>query len=209
MKFSTPLLALFGVLISAPAQATVVKWMSLAEKTQISAVVVHGTIERVESEWEVEGAKVRTVATVLVKEAIKGDLKPGERFVLRRGGGKIGDFEQTAPGLSEYEPGEEVILFLEPYGPFLIEVGIGIGKYDVDFDGRQHWVNFKPRVAALKPSTDGRPAQIEELEPMEATRLDAFLKEVRSYARGIPTDTVVKPRKGASLKAPLPTVQGR
>lgn len=209
MKPCTSLLALLGVLVAAPAHATVVKWMSLADKTQISPVVVHGIIERVDTEWEVVGAKVRTVATVRVVEAIKGDLAKDERILLRRGGGRIGTFEQTAPGLSVYEPGEEVVLFLEPYGPYLIEIGIGIGKYDVGSDGRSKWVHFAPNVAELKPAEAGRQAKIEDAQPMEPVKLERFLKEVRSYARGIPTAPVAQPRKGASLKAPLPTLPSR
>jgi hypothetical protein len=193
--------ALLGLLVPSLAGATVVRWLSLDQKTLTSPVVVHGFIERVEVEWEVEGAKTRTVATVRVEEAIKGDFQKGERFLMRRGGGTIGDFNQTAPGLSTYEPGEEVVLFLEPYGPYLVEVGIGIGKYEVSSDGRNKWVTHAPKVSALKKDGD-KPARITEIQPMAPERLEHFLKMVRSYARGLPTDPIPQPRKGASLKAP-------
>ena len=177
--------ALFaGVLLVAPeAQATTVKLMSLVEKTEASPVVVHGVIERVEARWAVFGARVETVVTLSVLESIKGDIAIGERLTFRQGGGTVDGFSQTAPGLSVFEEGEEVIMFLEPYLETFVPIGIGIGEYEVHRVGAEKYVFHDPKVAAVRFSSD-QPMRIEPHPKMEPELLSSFLKRVRSYARG-------------------------
>lgn len=198
-------------LMSAEAQATTVKLMSLLEKTEACPVVVHGIVQRVETRWAVFGARVETLVTLEVVEALKGDLAPGERITFRRGGGTIGRFTQTAPGLSRYEEGEEVIMFLEPYLETYVAIGIGIGKYEVETTaGGQKYVFHDPKVAAVRFDAD-QPIEVEPHPAMEPEPLHLFLKRVRSFARGIPTHTPVRPAKGASLKRlePISTPDNR
>ncbi len=199
-------LALALGIVGAPvaAQATVVKAMSLLEKSEASPVIVHGLVERVDTEWEVFEARVRTIITVKIIESIKGDFAPQERLVLFRGGGQIGDFVQTAPGLSQYEPGEEVILFLEPLDEGYIEIGIGIGKYGVNSWGSNKWVTHAPEVAAVRFSSE-QPMKIEALEAMQPEPLHLFLKRVRSYVRGLTEPVQPAIRKGAEQK-PAPSI---
>jgi hypothetical protein len=195
----------WGVLtLAPPAEATVVRALSLREKVEVAPVVIHGVVERVEVEWEVPGARIQTLVTVKIGEAIKGGFEPGERLILRRGGGQLGDITQTAPGLSSYEPGEEVILFLEPFGPYYVAIGIGIGKYAVGQVGQEKWVSHAPNVAGVT-FREGAPKVVEPIQPMTPEPLHQFLKTLRSYARKIPTDPTAMPRKGAVLK-PRPSV---
>lgn len=188
------------------AQATVVKAMTLEEKTAASPLVVHAVVERVESEWEVEGARARTLITVRVLEALKGDAAPEQRLILRQGGGHIGDFHQTAPGMSKFEEGEECVLFLEPLGAMLVEIGIGIGKYGIEDRSGEKWVTFAPNVAAFRV-VQGERGHVEHIPPMQPEQLRPFLKRVRSYAKNIPPPQVT-PRKGVTLK-PAPVAEPR
>jgi hypothetical protein len=177
--------ALFaGVMLIAPeAHATTVKLMSLLEKTEASPVVVHGVIERVESRWAVFGARVETIVTLSVLESIKGNVPIGERLTFRQGGGTVEGFTQTAPGLSVFEEGEEVIMFLEPYLETFVPIGIGIGEYEVRRIGREKYVFHDPKVAAVRYGSD-QPMRIEPHPRMEPETLAKFLERVRSYARG-------------------------
>jgi hypothetical protein len=188
------------------AQATVVKAMTLEEKTAAAPLVVHAVVERVESDWEIEGARARTLITVRVIETLKGDAARDQRLILRQGGGHIGDFHQTAPGMSKFEEGEECVLFLEPLGAMLVELGIGIGKYGIEDRGRDKWVSFAPNVAAYRV-IKGERGHVEEVAPMEPERLSTFLKRVRSFARNIPSPQIT-PRKGVTLK-PAPVAEPR
>jgi hypothetical protein len=178
-----------GLLAPLGASATVVKAMTLEEKTHSSPVVVRAIVERVESQWEVPDASIETMITVRVLECIKGDAAIGSHLIVRQGGGKIDDLVQTAPGLSTYEPGEEAVLFLEPLGAYLVEIGIGIGKYGVELKDGEPWVTHVPNVAEARFASDGRHVSIQQAQPMKPQPLSAFLKLVRSYARGIPADT--------------------
>jgi hypothetical protein len=177
--------ALFaGALLFAPeAHATTVKLMSLVEKTEACPVVVHGVIERVESRWAVFGARVETVVTLAVIESIKGNYRRGERVVFRQGGGTVEGFTQTAPGLSVFEEGEEVIMFLEPYLETLVPIGIGIGEYEVRNTRAGKYVFHDPKVAAVRYSSEA-PMKIEAHPTMQPELLSTFLERIRSYARG-------------------------
>jgi hypothetical protein len=204
--YAPPMLRRLGIAIAcaifclAPirAQATVVKAMTLQEKTQASPLVVHAIVERIETEWEVPGARARTLITLSILEILKGDAAPGQRIIVHQTGGRIGDFHQTASGLSKYEEGEECVLFLEPLGPYLVELGVGIGKYAIESVSGERWVKFAPNVVAFR-KVEGERGHVERVPPMEPELLRKFLKRVRSYVENIPTG-VSSPRKGATLR---------
>lgn len=206
LAFATALFALLAA-PSRPAEATVVKAMTLAEKTEASPVVLHALVERVETDWEVPGASLQTFVTLRALETIKGDVAPGEKVTLRQGGGQLGDFIQTAPGLDAWSVGEEVVVFLEPLGPLLVPIGIGIGKYAVERRGEGKWVTHAPDVVTVRIHQDQ--TMLEHAPPMTPQPLEGFLKEVRSLALGIPTADTAQPRKGAVRKAPPALPQRR
>lgn len=192
-----------GIGLADRADATVVKALTLAEKCAIAPIVVHGLVERVETEWEVPGATLETRVTVKVIEGLKGDAKAGARIIVRQAGGTLGEVTQQIPGTSTFEPGEEAVLFLEPVGPYLVELGIGIGKYAVDGTG-QKLVTHAPEVAGARQDERGRMI-VTPLVPMTPEPLASFLKKVRSHVAGIPTETT-SPAKGVKLRpAPVPT----
>lgn len=199
-----------GLCAPQDAHATVVKTLSLKEKVEVSAVIIHGVVQRVDVEWERPGAFVRTMITVKVIEALKGGHEPGDAVIVYRGGGGIGDFHQTAPGLSEYEPGEELVLFLEPLGPHYVGIGIGIAKYEISVQRGEKIVTHRPNVSGAT-FRDGQPPVIEPIEPMPPTALPAFLKQVRSLAHKISSAPRPSPKKGARLKdkPTLPKLQSR
>ena len=177
--------ALFaGALLLAPeAHATTVKLMSLLEKTEACPVVVHGIIDRTESRWAVYGARVETIVTMTILESIKGSFRRGEQISFRQGGGTIDGFTQTAEGLSNFEDGEEVIMFLEPYLETYVPIGIGIGEYEVRNQPNGKYVFHDPQVAAVRYSSK-EPMKIEPHQAMTPEPLAQFLKRVRTYARG-------------------------
>jgi hypothetical protein len=180
------LAALLLALAPSTASATVVKAMSLVEKVEASPVVLHGTVERIETHWVVPGARLETRVTLRVVEAIKGDFAAGETVTFRRGGGEKDGFNQTAPGLAEYELGEEVIMFLEPLGASYVAIGIGIGKYGVERMGEGKFVTHDPDVAVLRyDEVLQKPMPLVQHQAMRPEPLSEFKKRLRSYARGM------------------------
>ncbi|MBI2378053.1 MAG: hypothetical protein HYV07_28890 [Deltaproteobacteria bacterium] len=165
-----------ALLVVRPAEATVVKALSLEEKTQASSLVVYGRVADVVSAWEKPGAKIKTLVTFEVAETLKGKAKKGDKVVVRRAGGRIGDKEHRVEGVSRFEPGELAVLFLEPLAGEYVEVGVGIGKYDVRAKDGETYVRFEPTVGELSGS------HVTPAASMPAVRLASFLERVRSYA---------------------------
>ena len=201
----TLLLAL--LLAPLPAEATVVRALSLYEKAQVAPLIVRARVERVEPVLATDAGSVQTLVTIHVLEVLKGNAKNGDRLLLRHSGGTVGDFTHHVPGQSVYEAGEEAILFLEPWGPYLVEIGIGIGKYPIEVQRGLQVVTHDPKVA-LARIVPGEPMQIEDSVPMEPEPIDRFTKRLRSYVKGF-----VKPTQSAlpSLdpKAPIDTPASR
>ncbi len=196
-------------LASPPVEATVVRAMTLREKVQRAPVIVHGVVQRVDSAFTDDEARIRTTVALRVIESIKGGFSPGATVLFERGGGTVGQTWQTAPGLAHYEPGDEVVLFLEPLGATLVSIGIGIGTYTVDVEdigrGPEPVVRHHPDVAALRYDGDGRPSRIEPLPPMRPEPLGRFLSQVRSFALISKNPTLKIPE----LPRPIPVASDR
>lgn len=178
------LAALLSVLYAPASSATTVRGLSLYEKAEVAQSVVRAEVLSVTPRWEREGHSVETLITLRVTDRLKGPLEVGAKFELRQSGGRIGEFVHEIPGMSPFKVGEDVILFLEPYERFQVEIGIGIGKYGIEKDpSGALLVTHDPRVALVYTQPDGR-MQIEEAQPMTPERLDKFLARVRSYTSG-------------------------
>lgn len=180
-------LFLATLLLAAPtrSEATVVRGLSLYEKTKVAPLVIRAEVLSVESSWyRGEGVSIKTLITLKVLETLKGDVPAGSRVVLRQAGGKIGDFIHQIPGTNPYKVGEQAILFLEPYKEFYVEIGIGIGKYDIEGAGATAMVTHDPKVA-LAYSLPGQPMQIKPATPMIPEPLPKFLTRVRDYISGV------------------------
>ncbi len=190
---------LIGLTTAAPpAAATVVEALTLLEKTQRAPLVVHVRAERIEPVLEDNGGAIETRVTFVVLEALKGDAAAGQLLIVRQSGGKIGSFEHHVPGVSKWTLGEEAIMFLEPVGAMLVELGIGIGKYGVEYTNGEAMVTHDPQVAVAKVRPN-QPLEVTEAERMTPEPIRAFKKRVRSYARGITaptptTDTIRTPK---------------
>jgi hypothetical protein len=165
---------------SLPAAATVVRGLSLAEKTDVAQLVVLATATARETRWVIEGGSTETRVTVKLDEVLKGKASRGETITLLLQGGEIGEFRHEVPGMSTWSVGEQAVLFLErlPDGLY-VELGVGIGKYSVSGPSEARVVTHAPRVAlAFVDLVQG--TRVEAPTPMKPTKLADFLKEVRS-----------------------------
>ncbi len=94
------------------ALATVVLSMSMEEMTARVPLVVHGTVHRVDVQWDDGRAKIWTHTEVVVRETLKGS--PRTTVLVKQPGGVVGAVGQQVSGAAQFTPGEEVVLFLEP-----------------------------------------------------------------------------------------------
>lgn len=92
--------------------------------------IVHGRVANLDSYIEQDG-RVYTNITIDVDEALKG--QPGHQVTIRQIGGRTGDLATIVPGMPDFKPSEEVILFLEriPSQPMHVVTGMAQGKFSV------------------------------------------------------------------------------
>lgn len=178
--------------ISFEAQATVVRGMTLEQKTQSAPTIVLAEVLSQDTHWVREGGSAETVFTLKVKQSFKGELRAGSTFTLLQAGGRIGQFVHEVPGQSPWKKGEQAVLFLEPFEKHFVEIGVGIGKYGVE----QGIVTHAPKVAVAVVEK-GRQMKIEAAQPMKPTPLPAFVAQIK----GILDKT--------TPKTPRPAIQGR
>jgi hypothetical protein len=196
------------LLVAERGSATVVNALTLAEKTRVAPVIVHARVERVESRWEIPNERIETLVSLRVIEDIKGDTENGTLVTLRQSGGEIDGVRAAPIGMSTYTVGEEVIVFLEPLGPHLIEIGIGIAKYSIEHSRGERIVSHAPNVAGVRrPERGEGPTRIEALSPMEPERLSTFLLRLKSLVGGGSRrsgDVITTPIREVAVEAATP-----
>jgi hypothetical protein len=118
------------VFMTLPAVATQVLYQTIEELGSKSAVVVQGEVASVRSYWNDAHTKIFTETTIAVDSAYKGDASQVVQVLQL--GGTVGNVRVTAHGALQWTPGEEVVLFLEPYrdGKFQV-AGFSQGKFNV------------------------------------------------------------------------------
>lgn len=128
IKFALGVVA--ALLVSAPAGAAVLPWMSLEEIAGRADIIVLGTVEATESAWSEDGRIIVTRATVSVERSLKGG--PGSRVIVETPGGRVGDQTMIASGAPVFRAGERLVLFLEPAGASGTDAaGGGTGRHAV------------------------------------------------------------------------------
>lgn len=112
------------------ASATQVLYQSIEDLGTQAAVVVHGSVASVQSYWNDTQTKIFTETSITVDTAYKGDA--GATVQVLQLGGTVGNVRVTAHGALRWAPGEEVILFLEPFRDGKYQVaGFSQGKFNV------------------------------------------------------------------------------
>lgn len=179
---SCTLAAFLCCLVSATAEATVVRAETLEEMARASTAVVRGVVLRNESRWGESPRVIYTFTELRVVEALKG--KVGASLVVRELGGVVGATGQSVAGAARFAPGEEVVLFLEPArddpGVYLVH-SMGAGKVLLRATGGKEVRAFRnlDGLAFYKPTPGGpgprAPATAEE----DLGDSKAFLERIR------------------------------
>jgi len=117
--------------VPSAAGATSVLGVDLDQLTRQSEVVVRGVVKSMESRWSADGRRILTDVQIDVSETMKG---PAARTVtVQQPGGVVGDIGQRVDGLATFQPGEEVVVFLEKWGAQRFQVTAAAqGKFRVE-----------------------------------------------------------------------------
>jgi MYXO-CTERM domain-containing protein len=122
--------AVAAALLASPALATTVVALDLPALTEASDAVVHAQVEKVESRWSADRTSIVTDVHLTVLEPFKG--APAASVVITQPGGVVGRIGQRVEGLASFEPGEELVVFLEARGARFATTGLAQGKFLVD-----------------------------------------------------------------------------
>ncbi len=123
--------ALLALTLLAPlALATQVAYRSPSQMGVESALVVRGEVTGVRSYWNESHTKILTEASIAVADRYKGAA--GGTIEVVQLGGVVGHVRMTVHGALSWTPGEEVLLFLEPFKGRAWQVsGMFQGKFKV------------------------------------------------------------------------------
>ena len=122
-------LLLLSLALPSPVSATTVRRSSEREMARIAATIVRGTVVAV-TPWHHPSGLIATDVVIRVVETLKAEQSaPTVHFTQL--GGTLDGVTLHASGQSTYEPGEEVLVFLERERDSLVEIGMGAGKYRV------------------------------------------------------------------------------
>lgn len=141
------------ITMSATAPATTLLHMSLSKMSQTATVIVRGRCVGISMRWD--AGEIWTFVSVDAEETWRGS--PPARFTVRLLGGRIGNLTSHVSGVPRFNPGEDVILFLEPTprGDFSV-VGWQQGTFRIRRDprtGEDSVTQDSASFATFDPST--------------------------------------------------------
>ncbi len=132
------------------ATATTLVPMSDDDLVRTSAVVVMGTVRRIET-LALHDGRLVTEVTIAVDAAVKGRLS-SRRLVVTQPGGRVPGRLAWVDGGPELTRGERVVLFLQRTRDGRLRTnGMALGAYHVDGDRVAHRMIPGPDVRALSP----------------------------------------------------------
>lgn len=152
---------------------------TVEELTQESTLIIHGTIDQVNCQWENrEQGNINTFITVNVLAYVKGINE--SKVVVKQMGGQIGEWGDVISGTPVLQEGDEVILFLvknkDSYEIHSIALGV-FRVYSNDL-GEKRVINDLRNVNLIDPAT-GQEVRGDEANP--TFTLYPFLSQIRSY----------------------------
>jgi len=175
-----------GLIVSRPADATVIPWLSLEEMTGRAEVIVYGEVRSTEGGWSDDHRIIVTRVTVAVDRAVKGGPRASVRFEVP--GGRADGQTMIASGAPVFRAGERVVVLLETAGrgaaTHLSVVGWNLGAMEVMRDPYSGRDVVRDRSGdALYVGRDGR---IVRPAPRRGgpDELGAFLDEIARLAAG-------------------------
>jgi len=166
---------LLALTLMAPlAWATQVLYRSPQQLGTESSLVVRGEVTSVRSYWNESHTKILTETSISVGDTYKG--ASGGTINVVQLGGVVGHVRVNVHGSLSWSPGEEVLLFLEPFAGNAWQVsGFFQGKYNIvrDENGRA----FVKNVPSGDSEIVGAPGAEGQLRRSGPVALDEFVDQ--------------------------------
>jgi len=181
------ILAVLMLLFVVPttAGATVVLEVGLEEMTNASQVILHGTVSAVEvKERSGQPGAIYTEITFRAEEVLKGSARVPSSGLLTISlvGGTLNGQTLKIPGMPVFQPGEEVVIFLEATATNYAICGLQQGLFRVNSkDAVKRVSRTVAGLGMARMGKDGRFELSEDATNTEGFPLAALLKEVKFY----------------------------
>jgi hypothetical protein len=143
---------LLTLLFAAPAQATLVRGLSLESLARESDAIVLGTSLSASSHWAELGGRSRIVTDTLfrVDEVVAQAIASHDEFLVQTLGGTIGDLAALVDGEATLGLAERCLLFLVADGEVMRVAGMAQGHYPLLADPKRTLRLLKsPRLPKL------------------------------------------------------------
>lgn len=192
VRFVGAFLALSLLTLAMPSEATVVVVHDLEEMSRRAEVIVHARVadQRVLKE---EG-RIITLTDIEVIDGLKG-AKAGDVLTIYQVGGTLDGVTAWIAGAQRYEVGEEMILFAMRHGERIVSYGVGVGKFNVIYDGAlRKVVEDIHGVVEMRREPSGEVRMVPP-QPRVFPSLDRFKEEVRRHTRKESLPRVMKPTR--------------
>lgn len=182
-----PFPALVGLLVAAaaltaaPARATTVHPFSLDELIYVADRIVVGQVLSTDAAFTRDGGLIVTTVELQVAEVLKGPAA-AETLGIQVLGGEAAGLALHVEGAPRFDPGEQVLLFIEE-GPHGLEVlGWAQGKLDLEWNAGAGETYAHRRVLVAGPNTD-------DWMPAAGTPAAALTERIRALVRSgfVPT----------------------
>lgn len=105
-------LLLLSGLMARDAGATLIAPLDLHGMVSQADDIAVGRVESQRARWTTDHTAIITEVTLRVERGVKG-VRDGERITLLREGGEVDGMGMLVRGAARFEPGEEVLVFLE------------------------------------------------------------------------------------------------
>ncbi|MBA2663954.1 MAG: hypothetical protein H0U74_16820 [Bradymonadaceae bacterium] len=185
--------SLVGLAFGTAFASTVLR-LDLESLVANSDQIVVGRVAELTSKVEGDG-RVYTSITIDIDETLKGEHQ--RRVVVRQIGGRSGDLATIVPGMPDFKPAEEVVLFLEHVTARKLPVitGMAQGKFHVALGPDESTRFVVPQLAKdlhlVKPTPlppqEGLPKALGRLREVPADELystvvalDSFKEQVQA-----------------------------
>jgi hypothetical protein len=123
-------MALMAALLAAPALATTVAKMDLAQLVKRADLIVQGQVQSVYSQWDEERHLVFTYISIRVDDSLKGASR--QSVLIRQIGGTVGTVQMSVAGVPQFKSGEMAVVFLKRQDDSTFQVvGMNQGLYEI------------------------------------------------------------------------------
>ena len=179
LKFASFFLMAFGVFLPAIVNATTMKKLSDEDLASQAQTILTGKCISIKSEWNEERTKIFTYITISPQNLLKGGRKT-QSIIIKQPGGEVGEIGMHVDGISVFEEGEEVLLFLEKgENDFHRTLGLSQGKLAITTDkdtGRK--VLVKKRVELVRTPGGKIGRKVIEIKSDKKIFLDDFTDNI-------------------------------